>query len=90
MVYALEGFFRDNVAMVHRPTAQDRVEFVYQVYGLGRAIAADNVLDLAQHGVHTFQRGLDEQFAFIFTDVLAKKIEAVVYVRDLGLFLRQR
>lgn len=90
VVNALEGLLRDDVAVVHRPAAQDGIEFVYQVNGLGGAVAADDVLDLAQHGVHAFRRGLDEQFSVIFTEVLAKKIETVVYVGDLGLFLRQR
>ncbi len=90
VVNVVEGFGGHNVAVIQPPSAQDGVEFVYQVNGFGRAVAAYGAFYLAQEGLHTPLGGFDEEFALVFAHVLAEEVKPPVNVCQVRFLLRER
>ena len=78
---------RFDVAVIVRPTTDDRVEQSDQILLLRGSIQTNVPTHLFQEGVHVLFGGCNQELAAIFTQVLPQEVEALFDMRDAG-FLR--
>ena len=78
---------RFDVAVIVRPTTDDRVEQSDQILLLRGAIRTNVPTHLFQEGVHVLLGGCNQELAAIFTQVLPQEVEALFDMRNAG-FLR--
>ncbi len=70
-----EGHFCYDVAMIHSPSPNDRVQSMDQHRLSDTRVTLDDFPDLVEQRFDTFLRWLDQQFATVLAHVLAKKVE---------------
>ena len=83
VIDASEDAFAHHVPMIVRPTANLRVELIYQVGGGHAMRVFDDPSDALQEGSNILLGGLDEQFPVrISAHILSEEIKAVLHARS--------
>ncbi len=82
VVHGLEYFRADSMAVIHRPTPNDRVQVADEVASRGALVALNNRSHFTQHRLDALGRRFDEQLAVVFAYVLSEKITSIRNVRD--------
>jgi len=72
-----EGLFTRHMAMIVRPSPEERIELSDQVFWLGLCVGANECTGFGQEGVDTFAGRFHENGAVIVSDVLAEKVKAL-------------
>ena len=81
--------FCHDMPVIICPTADNRVEQMYQGFLTSRFIVLDDSPNFLQERVSVLLRWLDEQFAIEFAEMLSEEIEPFVGVRDAGFLGRE-
>src|SRR5471032_1117626 len=77
------------MTVIHRPSADHRVELLYQRFLSGARITLDDSPDFLKQRFDALPRWPDQHFAVVLAHVLAKEIETLRYMRDPGFLLRE-
>ena len=86
MVDPCEGLFHHLIAMIVRPTTDNRIEPFYQIPLRHAGGALDNRPDLAHECCHVFLGRLDEKFPIILAYGPAEEVKTFLGPHDTSLF----
>ena len=76
-IYVREGTFRDDMAVVHRPTSYHRVQLGDQKMSSAATVSPDDLSYFGQESRNALATGFDEQLPVrVPSNVLAKKVKA--------------
>ena len=75
--------------MIIRPASNDGVQYVDEVFLFPCLCSFDHITDFTDDIPNRFLGWLYQKLSSVFTEVPAQKVKAVIYMRDMSLFLRQ-
>jgi hypothetical protein len=88
-VYRREDGFCHDVAVIHCPAPNDRIEFLYHYRLCGTCVAFDDFPDPREERLNAFPGRLDQKLAVVLAYILAEKIEPLRDVGDPGFLIRE-
>jgi len=88
-VYPCKASLRHNVAVIHCPTSDHRVEIQNQIRLCRCFVSIHDFSDLIHKRLHAFTGRGNKQFARILSDILAQKIETLCDMRDPSFLVRE-
>ena len=87
MIHFVKDFRADHMPVIIGPPSNFRVKLSNEIACCGLLVRLDDFSDSLQKSMDVLFGGFYQQFSVVFTEMLSKKIKAVLYVRDERLFL---
>ncbi len=84
VVHFREGFFTHHMPVVIRPSPNFGVQLGDEISSRGLFVCLHHLSDILQKGLNVLSGGRNEQFSLVFSQVLPKKVKAILNVGDEG------